>query len=413
MRQGLRRFVPLAAALVAVLPALAVAAASLWSRPARLSGPGAASLAVASDARGDGVVAWARPGGATAGIEAAIRTPRAWQRVKALGPANLLMARAPAVAMDGQGTAYVGWVGRPDNALHVARHAAGAAWTADVLGDGAGDPALAANAAGAAVAAWLRLGAVEVAARPPGGTWGAPAQIASAGADDVRVAMSAGGEVVVTWRAAGHEQAAIRRPGEEFGPAQELSPAGAGLPRLATDVVGNMVAVWVVAGSPQVVQAAFLPAGATSFGAAATVARRPILSQPDVAVGPGGRAAVTWVSRTVELAERSAAGRWGRARSVSRTGDSIVSPAGVAADARGDLTISWVGSSRSPRRINATQVADRLRGGRLGSPRVLSGAREQDASAVVSALGGRHTGIVAWRSLVPPTGTSVRVALRR
>ena len=412
MRPCLRRIGPLGAALVVVLPAVA-SAAGLWQHPQRLSGAGAQNVAVAADARGDGIVAWARPGGATAGIEAAVRTPRAWQRVRALGPANLLMGTAPVVAMDGQGTAFVGWIGRPDNALHVARHASGAPWTADVLGDAARDPALAANAAGAAVAAWLRLGAVEVAERPPGGAWGAPVVLAPAGADHVRVAMSTGGEIVVTWRAAGHAQAAIRRPGEEFGPTRELSPAGASLPRLASDVVGNMLAVWVVAGSPQVVQAAFLPAGATSFDAAAEVARRPTLSQPDVAFGAGGRAAVTWVSRTVELAERSPAGRWGRAQQVSRTGDSIVSPAGVVADARGDLSISWTGSSRVPRRINAVQVADRLRGRRLGRPQVLSGPGEQDAGGVVSALAGPHRGIVAWRSLVPPKGTSVRAALRR
>jgi hypothetical protein len=412
MRPSLRRIGPLGAALVVVLPAVA-AAATLWHSPQRLSGPGAQNVAVAADEHGNGIVAWARPGGATAGIEAAVRTPQAWQRVQALGPANLLMGTAPVVAMDGRGTAFVGWIGRPDNALHVARHAPGAPWTADVLGDAAHDPVLAADATGDAVAAWLRLGAVEVADRPRDGPWSAPVALASEGADQVRVAMSAGADVVVTWRADGHEQAAIRRAGEPFGAVQQLSPAGAALPQLATDAAGDTAADWIVAGSPQVLQAAFRHAGSATFEPAADVVRRPVLSAPDVAVGPGGRAAVTWVSTTVELAERSAAGRWGRAQRVSRTGDSIVSPAGVAADARGDLTISWVGSSRSPRRINAAQVADRLRGGRLGRPRVLSGAGEQDVSGVVSALAGRHLGIVAWRSLVPPTGTRVRVALRR
>jgi hypothetical protein len=412
MRSCLRRIGPLGAAVVLTLPAVAYAAA-LWSRPQALSGPGAASLAVAGDARGDGIVAWARPGGASGNIEAAIRTPRTWQRVQVLGPANLLMGRAPAVAMDGRGTAFAGWVG-PDNALHVARHAPGAAWAADVLGDAANAPVLAADAAGDAVAAWLRLGTVEVADRPRDGTWSAPAALSDAGgADQVRVAMSAAGDVVVTWRAAGHEQAAIRPAGRPFGAVQQLSPGGASLPQIASDAAGDMVAVWNAPGSPQVLQAAMRHAGSAKFDATVDVVRRPVLSAPDVAVGPGGRAAVTWVARTVELAESTAAGRWGRAQRVSGSGDSVVSPAAVVEDARGDLTIAWSGSSRSPRRINAIQVADRLRGGRLGRPHVLSGAAEQDAVDGAPLLTGRHAGIVAWRSLVPPTGTRVRVALRR
>jgi hypothetical protein len=418
MRSCLRRIGPLGVALIVVLPAVA-SAATLWRRPQRLSSPRTENVAVAADAHGDGVVAWARhdaQGQAT--IEAAIRSPRAWQPARGLGPANLLFGRTPAVTMDARGTAYVAWIGRPDNALHVARHVRGAPWSADdVLGDAAAQPVLAADAAGDAIAAWLHQGDVEVAERPRDGAWSSPALLSGAGggADAVRVAMSAGGDAVVTWRARGIEQAAIGRAGQAFGAAQQLSGGAVSLPQLASDEAGDFAAVWVTPGSPNVVQAAVRRAGAPSFDATADVARRPTVSAPDVAVAPGGRAAAAWVGRYVEFAERSpAGGRWGSARRVSGAGDSIISPASVVADARGDLTIGWVGSSRSPRRIGAAQIADRLHGHALGRPRVLSAADEQDVTDLALALGARGAGIAAWRSIRAGTsGAVVRAALRR
>ena len=56
----IRRIASLAAVLLAALPASA-SAATIWGLPHRLSPVGARNVAVAVDARGHGVVAWARP----------------------------------------------------------------------------------------------------------------------------------------------------------------------------------------------------------------------------------------------------------------------------------------------------------------------------------------------------------------
>ena len=116
-------------------------AATIWGLPHRLSPVGARNVAVAVDARGHGVVAWARPDQRSeVRIEAVIRSGRAWRPVRQLGLANTLMGRAPMVAVSGRGDAFVAWVGRDDNALHVAMHAPARPWTSSILGDAATTP---------------------------------------------------------------------------------------------------------------------------------------------------------------------------------------------------------------------------------------------------------------------------------
>ena len=102
-----------------------------------------------------------------------IRSGRAWRPVRQLGLANTLMGRAPMVAVSGRGDAFVAWVGRDDNALHVAMHAPARPWTSSILGDAANHPVVAANAAGDAAAAWIRLGEVRLPSARATGT-GAP-----------------------------------------------------------------------------------------------------------------------------------------------------------------------------------------------------------------------------------------------
>jgi hypothetical protein len=414
----IRRVGSLAAVLLAALPASA-SAAPLWGSPHRLSPAGARNVAVAVDARGHGVVAWARPDQQSeVGIEAVIRSARAWHPVQFLGLANTLMGRSPMVAMDGRGDAFVAWVDRADNALHVAMHPPGRPWTTSVLGDAANHPVIAADAAGDAAAAWIRLGEVEVAQRPRDGDWGAPVALSAPAlaADNPRVAMSATGDLTVAWQAGGWVQAAVQPASGAFGPVQPLSAPAASVASLAltSNAAGDAVAAWMeTSQSPKVIQAAVRHAGVGTFDAPADVASRAALSAPDVAMGPHGRAVVTWVGRFVELAERSAMGRWGMARRVSGATNSVFSASQAVTDPRGDETIVWTGSSRAPRRLNAVQTVDRLHGRGWRRPEVVSLAREQDPSDVAVALGSARHGIMAWRSLIPKTGMVVNAALRR
>ena len=414
----IRRIASLAAVLLAALPASA-SAATIWGLPHRLSPVGARNVAVAVDARGHGVVAWARPDQRSeVRIEAVIRSGRAWRPVRQLGLANTLMGRAPMVAVSGRGDAFVAWVGRDDNALHVAMHAPARPWTSSILGDAANHPVVAANAAGDAAAAWIRLGEVEVAQRPRDGDWGPPAALSAPAlaADNPRLAMSATGDVIVAWHAGGRMHASVQPAGQSFGLALPLSGPAAVVasPVLAANAAGDAVAAWLdTSQSPKVVQAAVRRAGQRRFEAAANLASRAAVSAPDVAMGPNGRAVVTWVSRFVELAECSTTGRWGKARRISGANDSVFSASQAVADLRGDETIVWNGSSRAPRRLNAVQAIDRVHGHGWGRPEIVSRAGEQDPSDVAVALGSARHGILAWRSLIPKIGMVVQAALRR
>jgi hypothetical protein len=133
----------------------------------------------------------------------------------------------------------------------------------------------------------------------------------------------------------------------------------------------------------------------------------------DVAVGPHGRAIVTWVSSVVEAAQLAASGQWGKPRRLSRAGDSIRSAAQVVADRRGETTVVWSGSSRTPNRLNAIQAADRLHLHAWRGAQVVSAAAEQDAGDAAVALGSRTNGLLAWRSRLPGSGAVIWAAPRR
>ena len=406
----------------AAMPATA-AAAALWGKPRRLSPVGAGNAAVAVNAHRAGIVAWSRPDLRQGNdrIEAVTRSARGWHAPRLLGHANPLMGRSPVVAMDARGDGFVGWIDSGDNALHVATRARGRAWTASVVGDTARDAVLAADDAGDAVAAWVRLGQVLVALRPRSGTWGAPVALsAPSGTQFPRIVTSASGDLVVLWSAsiAGRQevQAVLRPAGQPFGAVQTLSAPtiSATSPALASDAAGDVVAAWT-GGPPgaEVIQTAIRRAGQTSFDPPATVATRRIVSPVDVAVGPRGRAIVTWVSSVVEAAQRTASGHWGKPRRLSRTGNSIRSAAQVVDDRRGDTTVLWSGSSRSPNRLNAIQAADRPHRHAWRGPRVVSAAAEQDAGDAALALASPTNGLIAWRSRLPGSGAVIWAAPRR
>jgi hypothetical protein len=423
-RVGVCRLVRCAVVMSLALPAAAPASVPLWGRPHRLSPPGARNAAVAVDARKDGIVAWSRPDLQQGNdrIEAAIRSGRSWGAVGLIGRANPLMGQSPVVAMDGRSDAYVGWIDSADNALHIAIHAPASPWAESVVGDTARQAQIAVGDAGDAAAAWVHLGRVEFARRPRDGVWSAPVVLSSlmVAADSPRLAMSASGDAFVLWLAgaggAQHAQASVQPAGQLFGPVQTLSAANVSVtsPDIASDADGDAVAAWtVVSRSPKVVQAAARRVGQAGFDAPAAVATRAAISPVDVAVGPHGRAVVTWVSRFVEAAERTPAGRWTKPRRMSGPGDSILSPAQAVADRVGDKTIVWSGSSRVPRRLEAVHAADRLRGGPWRAAQVVSAAAEQDPGAAAVALGSRNNGLLAWRSLMPRLGFVIWAAPRR
>ena len=422
-RNRVRRTALLVGVASLTVPAAARAEAPLWGGPHRLSAPGARNAAVAVGVGRDGIVAWSRPDPLKGDhrIEAATRSRRGWRRPRLIGRANPLMGQSPVVAMDRGGDAYVGWIASADNALNVAIHVPGTPWFHSAIAADARDAELAVDDAGDAAAVWVHLGQVEFAARPRSSAWSPPQVLSSPtlAAEHPRLAMSASGDVFVLWVAGvggvPQAQATIRPAGQPFGSVQTLSVPGAAVaaPVIASDAEGDAAAAWAVTSSPMVVQTAVRRAGQIGFDAPVALASRPAVSPVAVAVGPRGRAVVTWVSRFVEVTERTTGGRWTAPRRVSGPRDSIASPALVAADRAGDEAIAWSGSSRTPRRQLAVHVADRHARGPWRPAQVVSARAEQDPSDPALALGGRANGLLAWRSLLPGSTFVISAVPRR
>ncbi len=149
---------------------------------------------------------------------------------------------------------------------------------------------------GDAVVAWTEHVrghyAIRAARRTPGGGFGAPLDVPG-GADDqpsnLQAAVAGGGEIVLTWMAGGHVRAAIAGAG--FGPQQAIGDAQ-GAPQLAGAPDGRaLIAFWT---GNEVRVAERAPGG--SFAPATTLATTTDRYgvQPAVAVRSGGGAVVAW-----------------------------------------------------------------------------------------------------------------------
>ena len=332
------RIAPIALLLLVLAAPGTAAAAPTWLPAAPISDPGqtATSPRIAVDGGGGVLVAWLRPSGMSARVEARYRPPGA-----AFGPLEIVS----------QG--------------------------------GASQLDLAVGSDGAAVAVWVRGGRAEAAARAPGAAFGPPAPISPAGegASEPRVAIDGLGIATTAW--AGTEgtarrvRVATRLPGGAFGPAAivdsgtDTSGGGNGdeviidQPRIAADPSGRAYLAyrWVerqyIGGEPQ---------GTSYFGY--TQVRQPggafgsrlslsphsgSISGFEIAAGAGGTAVVAWtdISATrIAVRVRPPAGPFGPLESPIdlSSGDLPHSPApAVAPD--GSVAVAWTVQTSGPNTV--------------------------------------------------------------
>jgi hypothetical protein len=160
--------------------------------------------------------------------------------------------------------------------------------------------------AGETIAAWVRLGIVEVAVRPPGGAFGSPVPVSYAGADPTAapdLAVANDGRVLLTWsdhcdqnRGTCVAEAIIRNPGGAFGAPVTLSDAGAGNPRGAFTSDGRAVVVWE---RQAAIEAAIAPPVGGFSGKGDVVGSSAVdVSSPDIATDAAGNAYVAWAATT-------------------------------------------------------------------------------------------------------------------
>lgn len=237
-----------------------------WSDPDDLSDAGQNvtplnPLDVAIDAPGNAVAVWKLEGSNDI-VQAAVRPTGEdnWEEPEDLSGAGQ-DAGEPAVAMNEAGEAVAVWT-RLDgiDTIQAAVRPADGDWAdPDDLSDAsqnAGEPGVAIDEAGEAVAVWHRFDGsnfiVQAAVQPADGNWADPDDLSSAGqsATSPVVAMNVMvGAVAMWYRDDGANfrvQATVRPPDGEWPKPDTLSTAGEGaaFPEVALDAAGNAIAVF-------------------------------------------------------------------------------------------------------------------------------------------------------------------------
>jgi len=242
-------------------------ASGAWSEPDDLSPAGQdvtplEAPDVAIDAAGNAIAVWKLEGSDDI-VQAAVRPAgqEDWVEPDDLSDAGQ-NAREPAVAMNEAGEAVAIWTrsdGSDDIVQAAVRPAAGDWAGADDLsapGQDAGQPAVAIDETGGAVAVWHRFNGsdfiVQGSVRPPDGDWAGAEDLSATGQDGldpIVVTNDAVGAVAAWFRSDGANlrvQATARPVGGEWSKAHNLSVAGerAGFPDLALDAAGDAFAVF-------------------------------------------------------------------------------------------------------------------------------------------------------------------------
>lgn len=262
---------PLQAIVAAPLIALVAAAPApaQWSQPQDVSGPGFASTRVttAYDALGNGLLVWAAQPGPSyptatrpAGAAAWQPGPRLPSRLAYLHaqPSIALYARSRALLVGaqrgGSGPALryrmVAAFGRSDGTFGALRTLDVGAITGPRAPRSLSSPALAANAAGDAIAAWSRTDGRTSVIRVVERRAGAPLDAAhTRSPQDARVpaaSINARRDRVVAWYRHGRIEARVRRPGGDWGSVLTVSRSRhtPSVLRAAIDPRGRILLAW-------------------------------------------------------------------------------------------------------------------------------------------------------------------------
>lgn len=270
-----------------------------------------------------------------------VRSSRTGARFLRVGSAGLAdsgfvatgapQGECPQVASRPNGAAVIAQSG---SGLWVATRNPGGAWTAPAkLAPEASRAAVAVADSGAAVVAWIELGAanrftVKAMRRAPGGAFGAAETLGSARSlseysldGSVKAAIAADAEALVLWTQPPADRetrqmpvnVSIAPPGGAFGGAQRVGLTQAtSAPALAAAVDGRALAVFSTGREVQVAERP--PGGA--FGAPIPLApvREPLVVLPAAAIGANGAAVVGWYglfNQGVSAVARAATGPFG------------------------------------------------------------------------------------------------------
>ncbi len=307
----------LAAGLLGAAPACAAPA---WLSPAKLGDTGKGALAprpeLAIDAAGEAVAVWERRAHGSSVIQAASRPPGGTWSAPAVLSRKGQEVGEPEIAVDAAGRAVAVWQRsfRGDVIVDSASRAPGGAWSRPVDISEKGGRAMVSQVAvdpdGTAIAVWQRFDGrntvVQGASQPSAGAWSRPVNLSAGGQEALgpQVAVGAGGAAVAVWRhVSGFKvvvQSASRRPGGAWTKPVDVSRKGeeAFAPQVAIDSAGEAVAVWEQSGGDGYsVEAATRPPGRAWSRPASLSPKGSDATSPQVAVDDAGEAVAVWKSR--------------------------------------------------------------------------------------------------------------------
>ena len=287
------------------------------------------------------------------------------------------------VAIDAAGDTAVVWTQREESTqvIEASLRPAGGGFTTPATisptpllsGHSALDPRVAIDAAGDVTAIWRYFdgtnSVIQVANRPPGGSFSAPSPLTADGEDafSPSVAMDAAGEATAVWVRSNEEatenviEAAGAPSGGSFSSSPvELSDSShrAFEPELAVDPTGTAVAVWTYEnGSNDVIQASTAGSG-NSFSIPVELSEpAQNASNPELAINSEAAVAVVWQrsdgsNEIAQASTGSPGGSFSSPVNLSAPGQDALFPR-VAIDGAGDATTVWKRSNGTSEVVQA------------------------------------------------------------
>lgn len=358
------------------------------------------------------------------------RKPRAWMAIGlvigcAAAAPSVADANPADVAVDGEGTAYFAFEHSDERGFRVQdRWIAPAGTLSDAQAvsgsdgyDGRG--ALDAGATGA-VHVWVRYtdtgSLIQTRRRAPGGRLGPIQTLSPAGVagDSPAVAVDAAGNAVYAWlqhTAAGDVVVRARRRTATglLSAVQAVTTSGrAKAPQIDVDAGGDAVISWLREGANgrEYLQARARAAGGTLSPAVQSIsATTADVTSPSFAVAPDGRATFAWVARyssgtIVHTRTRAADGTLAATQNLSPVVQ-LARATDTAVDADGNAVITWMQRSGD---IGAVRARARSAGGTLGPLKPLSSAA-CNANEPQVATAADATSLLAWNCQGASTDT--------
>jgi hypothetical protein len=268
-----------------------------------------------------------------------------------------------------------------------------------------------------------------IALRSPAGVWQAPVSLGLAGSpSNFQAKLDAQGNGVAVWGRLTDTNSVIEAvtwtASGTLGGVVQLSSSshGAFAPQLAVNDAGTAVVVWLASpprdnADPYQVESATRPAGGSWSAVTEASPNVPQTWAAGVALDGAGNATAIWMtaatlaSERLFAATRPARGAWGSPTRIEPADWNSLSESSMAADAAGDVTVSWVGQDSMGQ--NNVRTATLSAGGGWGAPTTLGQCRIVSSSCLVQVSAARDGSItlVGWGAAGPtPNNVAVRLA---